>query len=82
MKADKALKLQRDLRRANLNHLLARYKNASALSTALGYSSRATISALLTGQRHITEGTARKIEEKLKLPAGWLDAKHTGGGGK
>lgn len=82
MKQERAMNAAYKTRRANLKKLAEAHGTAAALSRKLGYSSRAFVSELLSGPRPFTETTARRIEEKLKLPAGWLDQKHTGGNGK
>jgi len=78
MKADKAIEAMQGTRIGNLRKLIRRYENASQLSAKLGYSSRASVSLMASGQRPITERTARRIEEKLKLETGWMDVRHKG----
>ena len=78
MKADKVIEAMQRTRTANLKKLIRMYVNASDLTRKLGYSSRASVSLMASGQRPITERTARRIEEKLKLETGWMDVRHKG----
>ncbi len=76
MKQPKTIDKVRKTRRARLNELVdsPRFGGVAArLGEALGYSSKSWVNELLTGKKPITERTARGIESKLKLPAGWLD---------
>lgn len=78
MKADKVLEQNQRTRLANLRILARRYRFQSELSRDLGYAGRASVALLLSGARPITERTARRVEEMLKLPAGWMDQKRKG----
>lgn len=76
MKASKALETTQRTRVANLRILVAQYGNLAQLGRRLGYASRASVSLMFNGERPITERTARRIEERLGLAAGWMDEKH------
>lgn len=62
-----------DTRRARLRLLIAQWGGAVNLAGRLGYDSSSYISQMTTGVRPISEKTARKIENTLDLPTGWLD---------
>lgn len=70
-----------DLRRDNLRSLIReRYHNSpSALATDCGYTNGSFIVQMAgpSPTRVVTEKTARKIEQSLKLPEGWLDQDHS-----
>ncbi len=80
VKATKVLHALQLVRRANLRKLLAeRFDgNQAAMSRKLEYAGRASLSLLVSGERPITERTARRVEEMLKLPPGWMDQKRKG----
>ena len=61
-------------RRKNLRTLAREYKEDKKLAAKCGYSA-AYMNHLIgkNPSRMITERTARSIEAKLNLPAGWLD---------
>lgn len=65
-----------DQRRRNLRLLAAQWDGPTGLARKLGLAGPSYISQLTGGQRPFTEKTARKIEQQMKLPAGWLDANH------
>lgn len=68
------------IRRANLRHLFQSYGGPTALAEKLGYSNGSFLVQIAGPNpiRPLTEKTARKIEEKLKLETGWFDLEHTG----
>lgn len=62
-------------RRANLRNLIEKWHGPLILARKLGYSN-ASFLVQMAGpnpSREVTEKTARKAEEVLGLPAGWLD---------
>lgn len=59
-------------RRGNLNRLLADYKTQRQFGDAVGLSV-AQISHIVTGVREMGEEVARRIEQTLGLPLGWMD---------
>jgi hypothetical protein len=62
-------------RRTNLRNLIERWHGPLLLARKLGYSN-ASFLVQMAGpnpSREVTEKTARKTEEVLGLPAGWLD---------
>ena len=64
-----------DVRRENLRKLIADWGGPTSLSLKLGYSNASYI-AQLAGphpSRDVGEKLARSVEEKLGLPALWLD---------
>lgn len=63
-----------EIRKANLR-LLVQQRDATSIAQACGYSGPSYISQLCgrNAQRAIKEDTARKIEDSLALPKGWLD---------
>jgi hypothetical protein len=64
-----------DIRRDNLKALIREYGGPLPLSIKIGYTN-ASFLVQMAGPnpiRDVTEKTARKIEDKLGLPAGWLD---------
>jgi hypothetical protein len=71
MKSNKA----NDVRRDNLRHLVRQHDGPAALARRLGYRSAAFIVQMAGPHptRPVSERTARGVEEKLGLPAGWLD---------
>lgn len=62
-----------DLRRRNLKALIKEWDGPTNLATKLGHSGPSYLSQLVSGNRPITENTARAIEVKLALPPRWLD---------
>lgn len=70
------------IRVANLKALIARHKNQRAFADAVA-TAPAYISQILSGNelpsgkaRGVGNDLARKIEEKLDLPHGWMDRQH------
>jgi hypothetical protein len=66
-----------DNRRENLRRLIEQWNGPAALAAKLGYKT-ASFMVQMAGPnptREVTEKTARKIEDDLGLPAGWLDGK-------
>lgn len=64
-----------EVRRENLRKLIAQWGGPKALGHKLGYKN-ASFLVQMAGphpSREITEGTSRKIEHALDLPAAWLD---------
>jgi hypothetical protein len=64
-----------DVRRANLRILIGQAGGVSRLSRLMGYANPSFLSQMAgpSPSREITEKSARKIEEALKLPSGFLD---------
>ena len=62
-------------RRAALKKLVTDYEGMNALARQLGLAKGAYISQLLVDPPHrsLSEKTARKWEQTLNLPAGWMD---------
>lgn len=71
---NQSLKPVYDTRRANLRALAALHNGPKALGKLLKVSA-AYMNALAgpNPSRNITEQTARKFEQRLKLAPGWLD---------
>jgi hypothetical protein len=69
-----------EIRRKNLRQLVKDWGGPLPLAMKLGYSNASFIVQMAgpNPSREISEKTARKIEEKLGLTAGWLDQAHTG----
>lgn len=61
------------IRLENLRGLIDTHRNATRLAQELGHANPSYVSHMLKGRRPLTEKTARRIEEKLNLPRGWLD---------
>jgi len=61
------------VRRANLRALIEQWGGLRALARKLGYLQAPFLSQMNSGNRAITEKTARRIESTLKLPPGWMD---------
>lgn len=64
-----------DQRRENLRSLIKQWDGPGPLATKLGYSN-ASFLVQMAGpnpSREVTEKTARAVEQKLDLPALWLD---------
>lgn len=66
-----------EIRRANLNRLVAKLGGQKELAEMLGVTT-GYISQMQTGHRAIGEKTARKIEGAAKLSQGWMDIEHPG----
>lgn len=69
-----------DVRRENLRRLMAEWGGPTSLAKKLGHANGSYL-AQVAGphpRRVIGEKVARQIEERLHLPAGSLDATHTG----
>lgn len=64
-------------RRLNLKTLARQEDGPTNLARRLGYSGPSYISQMLSGHRKISEDAARTYEQKLNLPAHWLDQDHT-----
>ena len=65
-------------RRHNLRNLIAEWGGPTSLAAKLGYSNGSYV-AQLAGphpSREISEKVARTIEQRLALPANWLDQEH------
>lgn len=64
-----------EYRRANLRNLIEKWHGPLTLSKKLGYSNASFLVQMCgpNPTREVTEKTARKIEDVLGLPAGWLD---------
>jgi hypothetical protein len=71
-----------ELRLLNLRQLIAKHKGPTSLARKLGHANGSQISQHTTDdlekRRRIGEKFARSVEEKLKLPAGWMDQPHEG----
>lgn len=70
------------IRKANLRLLLQQWEGPSTLAKKLGYAGPSYLSQIVGGHRPITEKTARDIEAKLDLPAGWMDRDKSGESGR
>lgn len=70
-----------DFRKINLRALIAQWGGPTNLAKKLGYGGPSYLLQMVSLKpvRPLTEKTARKIETKLDLPPGWLDADHQGG---
>src|SRR5256885_11273821 len=66
---------QNDVRRNNLRTLIQQHDGPAALARRLGYRNGAFLVQMAgpNPTRPVTERTARGFEQKLGLPAGWLD---------
>lgn len=67
-----------DVRRANLLRLIddcggLRQGGVTRLALKLGHANASRLSQLIHGTDMISERTARSIEDKLELPAHWMD---------
>lgn len=69
-----------DLRKKNLKALVQQWEGPTNLAKKLGYQGPSYISQMVSGNRPITEKTARQIEDRAGLPPAWLDTVHTNGG--
>jgi hypothetical protein len=68
-----------DVRRTNIRALVDERGGLSKLSRALGYKNPSFLSQMTSvagPTREVTERTARRIEEALGLPTGYLDQVH------
>lgn len=68
-----------DVRRANIRALVEERGGLSKLSRALGYKNPSFLSQMTSATgatREVTERSARRIEEALGLPTGYLDERH------
>jgi hypothetical protein len=65
-----------DNRRRNLRQLIEQWGGPKPLSDKLGYSNSSFMVQMAgpNPTREVTEKTARRIEQTLDLPPGWLDA--------
>lgn len=68
-----------DLRRKNLKALVQQWEGPTNLAKKLGYAGPSYVSQMVSGNRPITEKTARHMEAKAGLPAGWFDTAHANG---
>jgi len=68
-----------DLRRENLRVLMAQWGGPTSLAKKLGHSNGSYVAQLAgpNPSREVSEKVAREIENKLQLPAGWLDSKQS-----
>ena len=64
------------IRKTNLRALVREWEGPSNLARKLGYGGPSFVSQMLGTHKPVTEKTARLVEEKLDLPAGWLDTPH------
>lgn len=66
------------LRILNLRQLLKDWSGPANLAAKLGYSNASFVVQMAGPHpiRAISEKTARRIEEKLGLPTGWMDQEH------
>lgn len=69
-----------DIRRENMRQLVKEWGGPLALSMKLGYANASYIVQLAGPHptREISEKTARGVEERLALSAGWMDVEHKG----
>lgn len=65
-----------EVRRASLRVLIAQWGGPTSLAKKLKLSGPSYLSQLVSGERPITEKTARKIEGGLDLSDGWMDEDH------
>lgn len=68
-----------DIRKKNLKALVQQWEGPTNLAKKLGYTGPSYVSQMVSGNRPITEKTARAIEGKAGLPAGYLDTVHPNG---
>lgn len=70
----------REFRRKNLMALVAREGGHGAQRKFAGLTGipYTFINNLLRGEKPVSEETARKIEQALSLPVGWMDSDHVG----
>ncbi len=71
-----------DQRRVNLRSLIGQWGGPTSLAKKLGHSNGSYLAQLAgpNPSREISERVAREIEQKLGLPAGWLDQEQHGNG--
>lgn len=62
------------VRLANLSVLVKQFGSELKLAQKIGHKNGSTLNQLKSGARNFGERLARDIEEKLDLPAGWMDA--------
>jgi DNA-binding transcriptional regulator YdaS (Cro superfamily) len=67
-----------EVRRRNLKALVAQWDGPTNLAKQIGYTGPSYVSQMVSGNRPITEKTARHIESKLELAPSWLDTVHPG----
>lgn len=67
---------QQLVRRANLKRLYAIHGGPTRLAELLGLANGSYLSQMAGGNRPIRDRWARKIEETLRLPRGWMDTDH------
>lgn len=67
------------IRRKNLRALIRQHEGATNLAKLLGYSSPSYLSQMVgpAKTRPVTEKVARQIENRLRMPSGWLDKVHS-----
>lgn len=65
-----------ELRKKNLKALVRQWEGPTNLARKLGYQGPSYVSQMVSGNRPITEKTARAIERALDLPTGYLDTAH------
>jgi hypothetical protein len=65
-----------ETRRANLALLVSQWGGPTTLARRLELSGPSYLSQLANGHSEFGEKAARRIEQTLELPAGWLDAEH------
>lgn len=68
-----------EIRRLNLRYLAESKYGRATLAEKLGYPDCNYLNQLLTGHSVVGEKTARKIEERLGLLPGWMDAPYLPG---
>ena len=66
----------KELRVINLKALIRKHQTQKNLSIAIDMATT-QISGILNNVRSMGEKRARKIEDKLSLPDGWMDQDHT-----
>lgn len=69
-----------ETRVTNLKALVIQWGGPTSLAKKLAFSGPSFVSQMVGGIRPVTEKTARKIETKLGLAMGWMDAVHDNGG--
>ena len=62
-----------EIRKRNFKALVTQWNGPTNLARELGYNGPSYVSQMVSGNRPITEKTARQIEGKLKLTPGVLD---------
>lgn len=75
----KDLAVVEETRRENLRLLLAQWGGPTTLAKKLQHSGPSYLVQLQSGNRPITEKTARGFEAALDLPARWMDTQHHAG---